>query len=99
MRRSVLLAVWRRAMTWARKCWALGLGALLLVAVLGVLLFGALPPDQGRVLLQYIAAPLASMLATVAGLQAYRGPPPPPVPAVVPSRRRTVARKSRTRRE
>lgn len=85
-------------MTWVRKCWALGLGALLLLAVLGVLFFGALPPDLGRVLLQYVAAPLASMLATVAGIQAYRGSPPPPVPAVV-SPRRSVARKSRTRRE
>lgn len=69
-----------------------------MVAVLGVLLFGALPPDQGRVLLQYIAAPLASMLATVAGLQAYRGSPPPPVPALVPPRRRAAAGKSRARR-
>lgn len=98
MRRSSQVASWLRAVTWVRRCWALCLGALLLVAVLGVLFFGALPPEQGRVLLQYIAAPLASMLATVAGLQAYRGPPPPPVPALVPPRRRTVAGKSRGRR-
>lgn len=99
MRRSSSPPLWRCAVTWACRCWALCLGALLLLAVLGGLLFGALPHDLGRVLLQYVAAPLVMLLAQLAALQGRGGPPPPPVPAVAPPRRRTVAGKSRGRRE
>lgn len=99
MRRSSSAPVWRRVVKWVCRYWALCLGVPLLLAVLGGLLFGALPHDLGRVLLQYVAAPLVMLLAQLAAMQWRGGPPPPPVPAVAPPRRRTVAGKSRGRRE
>ena len=97
MGKSAQSAARRRGGLLVRRWVSFGLVVLLLGAVFGVLLFGAPSHELGRMLLQYIGAPLVSVLAGAAGLHAFRLPPPPPVPVLVPPRRRGAPGKVRKR--
>lgn len=97
MRKSARIAARRRGGLLVRRWVSFGLVVLLLGVVLGVVLFGAPSHELGRMLLQYIGAPLVSVIVGAAGLHAFRPPPPPPVPALVPPRRRGAPGKLRKR--
>lgn len=99
MRKSSRTAARRRGGLSVRVWAAIGLVVLLFLTVLGVALFGAATRDRDlvRALLQYIGAPLVSVLIGAAGLRALQAPPPPPVPALAPRRRRGASGKSRRR--
>lgn len=99
MGKSAQSAARRRGGLLVRRWVSFGLVVLLLGGVFGVLFFGAPSHELGRMLLQYIGAPLLSVLLGAAGLHVIGPPPspPPPVPVLVPPRRREAPGKLRKR--